>query len=645
MFDFIRNNRRFLQFVLMVMILPSFVFFGIQGYNRIGDGDQLASIGQQNVTQTEVDNGMRDQLERVKQQFGGQVDTKMFDTPEARQAMLDRLINQKVVAAQAQQSNLSGSDAKLRELLVTVPGVFQDGKVDMEAYKRFASSQGQGLSIEGFEARLRSDIATQQVTSALAASALTQASLANKVAQELTRARTVQALTLSPQSYIASAKADPAAVKSFYESNKKQFELAERAKIEYVVFDTASVAQNIAVSAADIQSYYDQNKNRFGTPEERRAAHILVKLDKSASSADVDAAKAKAAVLEAKVRKDPASFAKVAAANSDDPGSQEKGGDLGFIKVTTNFVKPFLDAAFALKVKEISTPVRSEFGFHIITINEIKPANIKPLAEVSKELEQEIKNQQAAKKFAEQTELFSNGVYEQGDSFKGVAEKFKLTVKTADGMTRDAMKAPKQVPADLVFNEKLAAAVFSEDSIKGRKNTEAVEIVKGRLVSARLVDYTPAKTLPFDEVKATVEGQVVQAEMVKLAKLDGEAKLKALQTNPAGDAPGLEATAKQISRSKTENLPPAALKAILKADTSKLPVWVGAELPNGQYGLYKVTAVAADVKVEEAQLKQAEAAVRRAYSDAELQGAVAAMRERLGVKVIKKPAAADAVKL
>ncbi len=641
MFDFIRNNRRFLQFVLLVMILPSFVFFGIQGYDRIGNGDQLANIGQQSVTQTEVDNGMRDQLERVKQQFGGQVDTKMFDTPEARQALLDRLINQKVVAAQAQQSNLSGSDAKLRELLATVPGVFQDGKVDMEAYKRFAASQG--LSIEGFEARLRSDIATQQVTSALAASALTPTSLANNVAQEQTRARTVQTLTLLPQSYIATAKADPTAVKSFYESNKKQFELAERAKIEYVVFDTASVAQTIAVSATDIQSYYDQNKSRFGTPEERRAAHILVKLDKSGSGAELEAAKAKAAALEAKVRKDPASFAKVAAESSDDPGSKTQGGDLGFFKREA-MVKPFSDAAYVMKEGEISAPVRSDFGFHIIRLVGIKPANIKALGEVSKELEQEIKNQQAAKKFAEQTEQFSNAVYEQDNSFKGVAEKFKLTIKTADGMTRDAMKAPKQAPADLVFNEKLAAAVFSEDSIKGRKNTEAVEIVKGRLVSARLVDYTPAKTLPFEEVKATVEGQVVQAEMVKLAKLDGEAKLKALQANPEGDAPGLEAKAKQVSRSKPENLPPAALKAILKADTSKLPTWVGAELPNGQYGLYKVTAVSGDAKVEEAQLKQAEAAVSRAYSDAELQGAVALMRDRLGVKVLKKPAAADAAK-
>jgi peptidyl-prolyl cis-trans isomerase D len=235
-------------------------------------------------------------------------------------------------------------------------------------------------------------------------------------------------------------------------------------------------------------------------------------------------------------------------------------------------------------------------------------------------------------------------VYEQGDSFKNVAEKFKLVVKTAEGMTRDAMKPLKQSPAETVFNEKLAAALFSEDSIKGRKNTEAVEVVKGRLVSARLLDYVAAKTLTFDEVKATVEGQALQAEMIRLAKQDGEARLKALQANPLGDAPGLEASSKQISRSKPENMPQVAVKAILKADTSKLPVWVGTELPNGHYALYKLTAVAADVVIDDTQRKQAESAVRRAYSEAELQAAIAVMRERVGVKLLKKPASTDAAK-
>lgn len=641
MFDFIRNNRRFLQFVLLVMILPSFVFFGIQGYDRLGDGDQLASIGQQNVSQAELDNGMRTQLERIKQQFGGQVDTQMFDTPEARQSMLDRLINQKVLAAQAQQANLSASDSKLREILTTVPGVFQEGKVDMESYKRFAASQG--LSIEGFEARLRSDIAIQQTTSALSSSALTSTALANHLAQEQTRLRTVQALTLSPQAYASAAKADPVAVKAFYESNKKQFEVAERAKFEYVVFDTASVAQSIVISADDIASYYEQNKGRFGAPEERRASHILVKLDKTASAEQVETAKLKAAALEARVRKDPAQFGKVAAESSDDPGSKNQAGDLGFFRREA-MVKPFSDAAYSLKEGEISAPVRSDFGWHVIRLTGLKASKVKSLSEVSKELEAEIKTQQAAKKFAEQSELFANAVYEQGDSFKAAVDKFKLTVKTADGMTRDAMKAPKASPAETVFNEKLAAALFSEDSVKGRKNTEAVEVAKGRLVSARLLDYVPAKTLAFEDVKATVEGQVVQAEMIKLAKQDGESKLKALQANPSGDAPGLEVVSKQISRSKSENLPPAALKAILKADTRQLPAWVGAELPNGQYALYKVTAVAADVAIDDAQRKQAESTVRRAYSDAELQAAIAVMRDRIGVKLLKKPASSDSAK-
>lgn len=642
MFDFIRNNRRFLQFVMLVMILPSFVFFGIQGYNRMGDGDNLASIGQQNISQVEFDNSMRSQLERYKQMAGDNYDPKLVDTPVVREGVLNSLITQKVVSAEAQRDYLSGSDDRLREIIKTLPGVLVDGKFDVEAYKRFTASQG-FASTDGFEAKLRADIGVQAITSALQGSTTVPKSLVDRLAIAQERSYSVQEVLFKPEAYTDKVKFEASDLEKFYKEQRKQFELPERAKVEYVVFDAAAVAKGITVSEADLKAYYDGNQARLGTPEERQAAHILIKTDSKASDKEIADAKLKADALATQVKKDPSLFAKLANENSQDPGSAAQGGDLGYFKRDA-MVKPFSDAAFAMKENDISSPVKSDFGWHIIRLTSIKAANVKSFDSVKNELEVELKTQQASKKFAEQSEQFSNLVYEQGDNFKAVADKFKLEIKTLDGMTQAAMKQAARPGAANAnpFNEKLANALFSEAAMKAKKNSEAIETSKGTLVSARIVDYVAPKTLPFTDVKASVEAQLKQDLAKKMAQSEGEAKLKALQSKSSEVIEGLSVT-KEVSKLKPDNLSAAALSAIVRASAT-VPAWAGAILPNGQYAVYKVLAVGKLPALDDAKRAAPQSVLKRAYAEQEGQSLVNVLRDRHNVKVLKSPAAADAAK-
>jgi peptidyl-prolyl cis-trans isomerase D len=642
MFDFIRNNRRFLQFVMLVMILPSFVFFGIQGYSRMGDGDNLATIGQQNISQAEFDNSMRAQLERYKQMMGANYDAKLFDTPAARDGVLNGLITQKVVNAEAQRDHLLGSDDRLRDVIKTLPGVVVDGKFDLEAYKRFTASQG-FASTDGFEAKLRADIGVQAITATLQGSTAVPGMVIDKLAIAQERSYSVQEFIFKPEAFSDKVRFDAADVEKFYIAQRKQFELPERAKIEYVVFDTATVAKNITVSDTDLKAYYDGNQARLGTPEERQAAHILIKTAPNATDKEVVDAKMKAEAVLAQLKKDPGQFAKLAKEQSQDPGSAGQGGDLGFFKRDA-MVKPFSDAAFAMKEGEISSPVKSDFGWHVIRLTGIKAANVKSFDAVKGELEIELKNQQATKKFAEQSEQFSNLVYEQADSFKTVADKFKLEIKTAEGMTREAMKqvARPGIPNVNPFNEKLANALFSNDAIKLKKNSEALETSKGVLVSARIVDYVAPKTLPLAEVKGSVEAQLRQDLAKKMAQSEGESKLKALQAKPSDSIEGL-AVAKDVSKLKPDNLSPTALSAVVRASVN-LPAWAGAILANGQYAVYKVLAVGPTPILDDTKRAGTQATLKRAYAEQEAQSFVSVLRERHHVKVLKSPAITDVAK-
>ncbi|WP_050478821.1 SurA N-terminal domain-containing protein [Herbaspirillum rhizosphaerae] len=629
MFEFIRNHQRLMQFLLLLLIVPSFAFFGVQGYSGFGDGDNaVAKVAGQTITKEEWDAAQRQQLERLRQMAGGQIDTKVFDTPEARRDVLESLIAQRALAAEVANDKLTVTDQALQQNIMQIPGLIKpDGKFDNEQYNMLLAAQG--LTPKSYEASQRRALALQQLNFAVQGTAFAPKSVSARLSDLNDQERSVQELSFKAASYIGQVKVTDEMVKAYYDKNGSKFEVPEQARIEYVVLDSAAVAAQVSVSDADIKSYYDQNIKQYSTDEQRRASHILLEVKKGASAADKAAIKAKADELVAQLRKNPGDFAKLAKANSQDPGSKDQGGDLGFFGKGA-MLKSFEDAAYKLKQGEISDPVESDFGYHIIQLTGIKAGSVKPLDEVKGEIAGDIKKQLAAKKYAELADIFNNTVYEQGDSLKPVADKLKLKIETVAGVTR--LPNPALAPNTPYNNPKFLKALFTDDTIKGKHNTEAVQIAPTTLMAGHIVEYKPVTKRPFDEVKSMVRELVTQDEAMALAKKAGEAKLAELKAKD--DAAGF-GDVKVASRVKTQGWNQDAFLAVMKADTAKLPAYTGVELPGQGYSVFRVTKVAQPATPDAARRKTEQEQIANVLAEQEMLSYINFVKEKVKTKILK----------
>ena len=584
MFDFVRKHTRVMQFLLFLLIFPSFVLFGLEGYNRFREGGAtVATVDGHSITQAEWDAAHRSQVERMRSSMPN-VDVKLFDTPEAKFSTLERLVRDRLLQVAASQLRLGASDARLAAELQQNPTIAAlrraDGTLDIERYRQLLATQG--MSPESFEAQVRGDLASRQVMSGVGVTSFSSAAVADVTLNAFYEQRQVQVARFAPTDFVGQINPTEAELETYYKANADKFQSVERADIEYVVLNLAAVQKDIVVPEAELKTYYEQNSARLEGLEERRASHILINADKGASAAEREAARAKAQALLAEVQKSPNQFAELARKNSQDTGSAAKGGDLDFFGRGA-MVKPFEEAAFALKKGETSGVVETEFGFHIIRVTDIKQPEQKSFESQRAKLELEVRAQLAQRKFAEAAEQFTNIVYEQSDSLKPVAERLKLDVQHASNLGREPV-----VGNTAANNPKLLAAVFSPDSIEKKRNTEAVELAPNVLAAARITSYSPARTLPLDEVKARVREQVVAQQATERARSEGAAKLAEWKTSP--DTAKLPA-AIVVSRESKQTQPSALVEAALRASTQTLPAWLGVDLGASGYAVVKVEKV------------------------------------------------------
>ncbi len=624
MFDFVRTHQKLMQILLALLIVPSFVLVGVSGVKLFGeDANTIAKVGNYPLTQQEWENAQRNQLDRMRQQMGKQFDQKLFDTPEFKQNILDQLIAQRAMNAEIQKAHLTVSDAKIQQtVLAQLPMLVKaDGTFDKEQYIQILANQGMNVNMH--QSQLRNELTLEQVSSGIELSAFVPRTVAKAISDFGAQEREVQELALPVSQFLPNVKVTDEMVKAFYDKNAKLFEIPESAKIEYVVLNADSLASQVTVSDEEVASYYKSNEKRFTEQESRRASHILILGDK-----DKAAAKAKAEAILADIRKNPADFAKIAKAKSEDPGSAEKGGDLGVLQKGV-FVKPVEEAILKLKQGEISGLVESDYGYHIITVTELKPTHVKPLDEVKGDIAAEIKKQKAAKLYADMSGDFTDIVYTQYESLKPAADKLKLKIETVEGVGRQ----PNPILGAAPFNNaKFLTALFSDDVLKNKRNTEAVEVAPQTLVAGRIVEFKPASRKPLAEVESAIKQRVAIEEAVKAAKKAGEEKLAAAKKT--GDATGF-GEAKTISRAKAEGINPVAVAAVLKADVSKLPAYVGVEIPGQGYGVYRIGKVSQPAEQDKDRREQEAQRINQIVAQQEMTGYIEALKQKAKVKILR----------
>lgn len=579
MFDFVREKKRLVQIVLAVIILP-FAFWGIDSYNRSGNSaDVVATVNGTKITQQEFGLALRQQQDRLRQQLGDRFDAAMIDSPGMKRAVMDNLVTQRLLSEHAKTAGLSVTDEQLVKVIDSIDAFKENGIFDKGRYE--AALKNQNMSPKMFETRLRDHLLGQQVQDALSQNGFASNSVVDNIFRLNEQQRVVTQFLISTQPFLAQAKVDETELKNYYDQNRNEFQVQEQVKVEYVKFSMDNLLTKIEINNDDVRKYYDEHQGDFGTQEERQASHILISVNADAAQAEQDVAKKKAEELLRQVRQNPAKFAELAKLNSQDPGSAVNGGDLGFFG-RGMMVKSFEDAVFALKEGEISGLVKSDFGYHIIKLVSIKPSRVLPFDEARENIANKLRQQKAADVYAELAEKFSNTVYEQSDTLKPAAGLVDAKIEQSGWLT-------KGMATSELWTAKTLQAIFSDESLRNRRNTAAIEVAPDTLVAARVLEYKPAAERPLSEVQDMIRQKLLYQQAMELAVKQGKAMLEQLQSG--SDLKINWGAAETITRGKYGSLDAGLARQVFQTNAAKLPQYAGAEVSRNGYMLVRIEAV------------------------------------------------------
>lgn len=643
MFEFIRSHRRWMQFILLILIVPSFFLVGIQGYDSFMSREpELATVAGQPISRAEFDQAHRNQLDQFRNRLGSQFDVAVIDTPAMRESLLNQLINQRLLANVAADNRFSVSDETLRNTIAAIPEVQDNGRFSPERYRQVLAAQG--MSPTSFEAGLRRDLAIARVLEPVGQSARAPAEVVAAVESALTQARTVQLRNFSAADFRSQVTVTPADIQAWYDANKQQLQVPEQVQVQYLVLDEAAATQGVQVKDEDLASYYEQNKNRFGQPERRRASHIFIELPSGEDARK--AARAKAEDIAKQAAADPAKFAELAAKNSQDSGSATKGGDLGWIAPGAQ-PGPLDKAIFGLAQNQVSGVVESPFGLHIVKVTEISPGAIKPLAEVKDQITAEVRKQIAAQRFSEMASQLNKQVYDQRDSLQPAADAVGLKLRTASGVTREGLlPADKAGPgsaadspdAALLDNPRVRQVLFSPDVLREKQNSGVIELAPDTMLAVRVAAIEPAHVPPLEKVSEVIRAKLLDERSAEAAKKAGEAALAANKADPAateGFGPAIT-----VTRQNPQDLSRPVLDAVMRLPSATLPAFTGVQ-SGVDYTLVRLEKVEAG-KSEAADKERLAQQLSGAWGQAENEALIRMLRQQYEVNVT--PAAADVIR-
>jgi peptidyl-prolyl cis-trans isomerase D len=626
MFDFVSRNKRLIQGMLFLIFIP-FAFFWVGDYVKdAGPGRPVAQVGGYSISQEEFNQALRERQQAVHRALEGQrVDPAMLDNPELRQAVLEGLVQRRLLVERALRLGIAVPEQQLKGVIAGMQ-LFHDGsgRFSYERYQEFLRSEG--MTPASFEARLRHDMLIRQLSEGYAESGFVPRTVAGSVARLLGEQREVSHVTIAPEGFLARVKLAPEAAKQYYDANIAEFRTPEQARVEYVVLSLDSLAQAIQVDPAEVKQYYDGNQRQFGVAEVRHAAHILFAAGKGEGEEARQKARAAAESLHAALVKNPAGFAEAAKKHSQDPGSAERGGDIGTVgRGSMKDVPEFERALFQLsRPGEISPPVETRHGYHIIRLLAIQPARVRPLEEVRGQIEADLKKSHAGRLFAELAEKFNNTVYEQSDSLGPAAQLLKTEVRQSGWLTRGQGEPP-------LDNARLLAAIFSDEVLKDKRNTEAIETAPGVLVAARVIESRPASVRPFESVQADIAKRLSLREAARLAAEEGRQLLDGLAKGKPVKLAWSEP--QMVSREDGKDLPEPVLRQAFRMDVSTLPAYSGLDSPRGAFILLRVTrrVEPGDIPAEKA--GEVAAQLRQVLGREQFAAYVASLKQRSAVKV------------
>ena len=498
-----------LGIVIVVLIGLPFALWGIQSYFDDAGPRYAAKVNDSEISANEFERAVSIQRQSLVRQNDGKMP---IEENVLRERTLTQMINQRLLEDVTYKNGYRISDAVLSERirqLFTVDGVF-----DRQRFE--ASVASIGMNIPMYEQSLRNELRLQQMQSAIANSAfITNEEVAN-LATLNEQTRDISVLTFNIDHFSTAAKATEEEIKQYYDANLQRFMVPEKIKIDYVEITSDALAENVTIDEDQIKKMYEEYVTSVAGREERRASHILIQTseDKAAAQIKIESLKKELEL--------GADFAELAKQHSQDPGSAERGGDLDWIALG-EMVKPFEQALFAMEKGSVSEVVETQFGYHLIKLDDVRSETLVPLGVKRYEFEDEIKADTVASMFYDLSERLASTAYENPDSLDVVVEDLGLKINSSEYFTRLNGEG-------IAENEKVRNIAFSPLVLEQGSNSDIVEISPTHVIVMRLNEHVPATAIPLEEVSSRIENILkVQSghKQTMAAALDVKAKIEA----------------------------------------------------------------------------------------------------------------------
>lgn len=592
MFDFIRSHQRVMQFLLLVLIVPSFALIGVSGYSSYVSGDHdLVKIGKTAVTLEEFDRARSNQLRQMQESSPGGFDPAVLDNPAVRTTLLESLVDYRVLATTVADEYFSVSDTFLRQSIASMPQLQVDGQFSAERYNDALAAAG--LTPRDFEQSQRFELALGRVLGPVAQSASAPSPVIDYLKQALIEARTVRLHAYSAQDYSDAVSVSDSDIRAWYDEHKQNFQIPDQVSVQYLLLDEEAAMANLPdVSEQDLLNYYEQNKARFTQTGRINLSHILINVPAGSSQDERSALQAQAQALAEQVQTDPSQFADLAREHSQDAGSARNGGSLGW--VTQGTWPPALDRAiFALDKGETSDVVEGHGGYHVFIANDVQPEQVQALDEVRDTIRQEIRHQMGAERFADMATRLTSLVYDQQDSLEPAAQALGVSLRTAQGITRDGLLPESDVAGDnaaatsqdsaILDDVRVRQAVFSPQVLNERLNSGIIEISPDTMLTVRVQDITPAHVPEVEQVSDRIRELLIAQRAHELAVQAGQQALAELTQNGTVDTqlPEEFGDPVTVSRINSQGIQKPIVDAALAVEGQSIPSYTGVETLQG----------------------------------------------------------------
>ena len=521
---------------------------------------------------------------RARDEQGEAFDAKAFESVENKRRILDDMIDEQVMRLAAERDRIVVSDGEVRAQIQQIPDFQVDGKFDADRYQLLLASQNPPQTPREFEQKVRDSLQYGLIPSRLSQSAFATDREVDRVLRLLGERRDVSFVQLPPVP-ADTAPVTAAQIEAWYKAHAASYRRPETVRLEYVEVDGSALPAPV-IDEALLRKRYQEQSTKYSTAEQRSVSHILVQVAADASEADKKAAEARANKLAAEARAPGADFAALAKANSDDAGSKDKGGDLGLM-AKGSLPGPFEDAAFAMQAGEVRGPVKSDFGWHVIKVNEIRTGNQQPFEAVRAQLETELQVTERERAYNELSGKLVDAVYKNPSSLEPAANALGLQVQTTPAFSRNGGPG-------IASDQKVVRAAFSETLIQDGTASDPIELSPGRSVMIRVIEHTPEAPLPLATVSDAVVAAIRADRQRKAAEAAADALVKAAKAKglAAAAADAKLAMAELNGIERRSQLPtPRAVEAFFGAPRPHDNLTpVDKALVNGQYLVYAIRA-------------------------------------------------------